>query len=104
MRYRCHWRSAVLFALPRPRVRWPLLAARAFVLVTLLAVLERLHVWAVKSYPSAVRPWEQRLLGWLHCSDARFVGLGAVRAATEVESRDGRGKRFAELEAGSALA
>ncbi len=49
----------VLVALPRPRVRWPLLVARAFVLVTLLATLERLHVWAVKDYPSAVRPWEQ---------------------------------------------
>jgi len=50
---------AVLVALPRPRVRWPLLTARAFVLVTLLAILERLHLWALKSYPSAVRPWEQ---------------------------------------------
>ena len=50
---------AVLVALPRPRVRWPLLAARAFVLVTLLAILERLHLRALKSYPSAVGPWEQ---------------------------------------------
>jgi hypothetical protein len=50
---------AALVALPRPRVRWPLLAARAFVLVTLLAILEKLHLWALKSYPSAVRPWEQ---------------------------------------------
>ncbi len=48
----------VLLVLPRPRVRWPLLTARAFVLVTLLAILERLHLWALKNYQSAVRPWD----------------------------------------------
>src|SRR5687767_13428390 len=48
----------VLFALPRPHVRWILLAARGFVLVTLLAVLERAHVWLLKSYPETVRSWD----------------------------------------------
>lgn len=48
----------VLLVLPRPHVRWPLLAARAFVLITTLAVLERAHVWGVKNYPATLRPWE----------------------------------------------
>jgi hypothetical protein len=48
----------VLLVLPRPHVRWPLLTARAFVLVTLLAVLERVHVWSLKSYSETVRSWD----------------------------------------------
>jgi transitional endoplasmic reticulum ATPase len=49
---------SVLLVLPRPHVRWPLLIARAFVLVTVLAVLERAHVWSLKSYPETVRSWD----------------------------------------------
>ena len=48
----------VLLVLPRPHVRWPLLIARAFVLVTLLAVLERVHVWSLESYSETVRSWD----------------------------------------------
>jgi hypothetical protein len=48
----------VLLVLPRPHVRWPLLIARAFVLVTVLAVLERAHVWSLKNYPETVRSWD----------------------------------------------
>jgi len=48
----------VLLVLPRPHVRWPLLTARAFVLVTILAVLERVHVWSLKSYPETFRSWD----------------------------------------------
>jgi len=48
----------VLLVLPRPHVRWPLLIARAFVLVTVLAVLERVHVWSLKNYPETIRSWD----------------------------------------------
>jgi transitional endoplasmic reticulum ATPase len=48
----------VLLVLPRPHVRWPLLIARAFVLVTVLAMLERAHVWSLKIYPETIRSWD----------------------------------------------
>lgn len=48
----------VLLVLPRPHVRWPLLVARAFVLVTTLSALERAHVWSLKNYPETVRSWD----------------------------------------------
>ena len=35
-----------------------LLIARAFVLVTVLAVLERAHVWSLKNYPETIRSWD----------------------------------------------
>ncbi len=48
----------VLFVLPRPHVRWPLMVARATAVVTLLAILERAHGWGAKAYPDAVKPWD----------------------------------------------
>ena len=62
----------ILLVLPRPHVRWPLLIARAFVLVTVLAALERAHVWSMKSYPETFRSWDS---AYSLCSLVLMLGL-----------------------------
>ncbi len=58
-----HWLSlplalGILLLLPRPYVRWPLMMARGIAAITLLAIMERGHVWVLANYSNALKPWE----------------------------------------------